>query len=236
MKPPQQFTARLEDKIAHNDKFVQYHFELVEPHTMEFSSGQYVSIKVDDKGTRRSYSICSTPAITHGFELLVDVAPQGIGTQYLENMAFGDEVSILGPLGQFTLDESKPGDAIVMIATGSGIAPFRSMIHDLLQHQNDTRPIYMHWGMRHAEKLFWLDEWQDLEKAFGSFRFHPVISRPIPDWNLCRGRVTDCLGLHDLPENAEYYLCGGKPMIDDMIPLLIKRGVPENMIYHEKFF
>lgn len=241
MIPPKLYKARLEDRIDHNDKFIQFHFELVEPFTMEFAAGQYVSIKVAENGLRRSYSICSSPDITHGFELMLDVTPHGVGTQYLTNLKFGDEIELLGPMGQFYLaptntETGTAEQAIVMVATGSGITPFRSMLAELLQVQHDQRPIYLHWGVRNEANLIWLDELADLEEAFPNFKFHPVVSQPLPQWPLCRGRVTDCLATHELPINAGYYLCGGKPMIESVVELLANKGIAPQHVHHEKFF
>jgi ferredoxin-NADP reductase len=242
MIPPRQLTAKLEDKIVHNDKFVQLMFELSgESREMQFEAGQYVSIKVAENGLRRSYSICSTPAIAHGFELMIDLTPNGIGTNYLNNLTFGQEISLLGPMGQFVITgrETPVGateEAIVMVATGSGITPFRSMLFDLLQVKRETRPITLHWGVRNEHNLIWLDELAELEDAFSNFKFHPVVSQPLPEWTLCRGRVTDCLGTHELPANAGYYLCGGKPMIESVVALLPPKGVAPEHIHHEKFF
>jgi NAD(P)H-flavin reductase len=236
MIPPKQFTAKLEDKIVFNDKFTQYNFELIEPYTMEFYAGQYVSIKVNEQGLRRSYSISSSPAITHGFELMVDNTPNGVGTNFLRNLQFGDQIELLVPLGQFILADNSKEEAVVMVATGSGITPFRSMVLDLLQVKQDQRPIHLHWGIRDADHLIWLDEFAQLEDAFSNFRFHPVVSRPQAEWNLCRGRVTDCFSMHELVPNAGYYMCGGKPMIISMMELLQKRGVAPESLHHEKFF
>lgn len=238
MTPPKQYTAKLQDKIVFHDKFVEYHFELVEPHTMDFRAGQYVSIKVAENGTRRSYSICSSPAVNHGFQLMVDNTPDGVGTNYLKNLEFGEEIELLGPMGHFVLkDPAESGEeAIVLVATGSGITPFRSMLYELLQVNQDKRPVYLHWGIRFADHFIWLDEMEDLEDAFANFSFHPVVSRPQQAWTLCRGRVTDCFAMHDIPENAGYYLCGGKPMIESMVTLLESRGVPKERVHHEKFF
>ncbi len=242
MHPPKQFTAKLEDKIVFNSKYTQYEFELSEPYNMPFLAGQYVSLKVAENGTRRSYSICSTPAITHGFELLVDLEPQGVGAQYLQHLEFGQEVQLLGALGQFVLTPD-PGvghpdreEALVFVATGSGVAPFRSMLFELLQVQQDTRPMILHWGMRHAEQLFWQDEFAELMRSFPNFHFHPVISQPIDGWNLCSGRVTDCLSVHEQPERAGYYLCGNAPMITEVTELLSKQNVAPERIHHEKFY
>lgn len=243
MIKPQQFTAKFEDKTEHNAKYVQMAFELVEPSRMEFKAGQYVSIKVDDSGARRPYSICSRPDIDHGFELLIDMTPQGLGTTYLEKLQFGDQIEILAPMGHFTMSKHqdadpavKPDKSLVFVATGSGIAPFYSMIQDQLQLKQDSRQIYLYWGLRYIEHLFWQDEFERMAEAFPNFHFHPVISRPVPDWMLCRGRVTDCLVVHDLPENPSFYLCGNQAMIDDVTKLLTERKIPAEDIHFEKFF
>lgn len=238
MQPPQRYLAKLEDKTVHNDKFVQYKFECTQPHRMEFVAGQYVSIKVAENGTRRSYSISSSPGIQHGFETLVDIEPAGIGCQFLGNLKFGDEIELLAPLGQFVIDTQLGEEEVVLVATGSGISPFMSMVQDLLQEKQDTRPITLYWGMRYAEHLFWQDEFRLLAENFANFKFHPVLSKAPEEWPLCRGRVTDCLSVHQLSQStkAGYYLCGSAPMIADVSQVLAGRGVQPEYIHHEKFY
>lgn len=234
---PQQMIARFEDKIVHNEKFVQMSFELAEPHRMEFMSGQYVSIKVDEQGHRRSYSICSTPDIDHGFELLIDLAPQGMGVKYLENLQFGNEIQLLAPMGVFVMEEDPEEQAIVFVATGSGIAPLRSMILNQLINKQDKRPMILYWGVRHESDWFWLLEFEELTEKFPNFSFHPVLSQPqSEEWTLCKGRVTDCLLNHPHPENAGYYICGNERMLSDVVALLQKKGINEKHIHHEKFY
>jgi NAD(P)H-flavin reductase len=236
MNPPQKYTARLEEKLQHNDKFTQYSFELIEPHRLDFQAGQYVSIKVSDRGERRAYSICSTPDNNHQFDLIIDYAPGGLGVQFLQNLEFGAEIEALAPMGQFIVPEEIVADELVFVATGSGIAPFKSMIEDQLRNKQDQRPITLHWGMRQPENLFWLEEWQELDEAFPNFHFHPVLSQAPEAWTLCRGRVTDCLSVHELPTNAAYFLCGSKNMIEDTTNVLIPKGVPKELILLEKFY
>ena len=234
--PPQQCTAKLEERIMYNEKFMLVTFELVEPSTLEFKAGQYVSIQVDEAGTRRSYSIASRPDIDHGFELAIDVSPAGVGVQFLQSIPLGTEVSVLAALGTFVIEDDPTEEAIVLVGTGSGIAPLRSIIFDLLQVKQEKRPITLHWGLRYVDSLFWENEFQDLVERFPNFHFHPVISRAVDGWTLCRGRVTDCLSTHELVPNAGYYLCGGKPMIETVVTLLTDKGIAPEHIHHEKFF
>lgn len=236
MNPPKPYTARLEERIVQNEKYLELHFELVEPHQMDFVAGQYVSIKVSEQGHRRSYSICSRSDIDHGFELLIDVEPHGLGTTYLENLQLGQEIQLLGPMGHFVIADNPAEEQLAFIATGSGITPFKSMIEDLLQVKQDTRQITLYWGMRHAEQLFWMNELAELQEAFPNFRLHPVVSQPLPEWSLCRGRVTDCLSVHQFSEKAGFYLCGNQAMIDQVTTFLAEKQVPAEQIHFEKFF
>jgi ferredoxin-NADP reductase len=250
--PPQPFTAQLTDKLKYNQRYTQFRFELIrEPNVFKFKAGQYVSIQVSERGERRSYSVSSSPDITHGFEILVDVAPQGIGSKFLQDLSFGDTINFLGPLGRFILtpETAVHNKPIVFIATGSGIAPFKSMLHELLQIRQvrvkqseqakqmfEPRQITMHWGMRYAEDLFWLEEMQDFMQNFTNFHFNPILSRPTEDWSLSRGRVTSVLEVITLDLTADYYLCGSHEMIVAVKDILIRKSIAPEQIHHESFY
>jgi ferredoxin-NADP reductase len=236
MTPPQLFTAKLSDTRVHNPKFTHYFFELLEPNEFHFEAGQYVSLQVAERGDRRSYSVCSSPVLTHKFELLVDITPGGLGSQYMQSLQFGAEVKMLGPLGTFTVSNDPAETELVFIATGSGITPFRGMLLDQLQTKQDTRPITLYWGLRHEHEMFWQDEFMELSAQFPNFKFHPVISQPSNEWPLCRGRVTNCLSVHDIPSTGGYYLCGNAAMIKDTTALLAERGITPEHIHFEKFY
>lgn len=235
MQTPTQFSAKLEEKIEHNARYIQYQFELIQPHELSFQAGQYVSLKVSDQGDRRSYSFCSSPGLTHGFELLVDVSPAGLGSQYLQSLQFGDTVSGLAPLGHFTI-ANIPEQSLVFVATGSGIGPLYSMITDLIQEKQDPRPITLYWGIRHPHEFFWLSDFQDMVEAVERFSFYPVVSQPVEEWTLSTGRVTDLLQVHQFPAETGFYLCGSDRMIADVKQLLIDKQISEQHIHHERFF
>lgn len=236
MIAPQRCTGKLVDKIIYNEKFIHYFFEFIEPPAIQFEAGQYVSMQVSERGDRRSYSICSSPATTHGFELLIDITPQGVGSKFLENLSFSQPVDMLAPLGRFTVPQDPSEHALIFVATGSGVAPFRSMILDQLQVKQDQREIVLLWGLRHENLLFWENEFLEMSQAFPNFKFHPVISQPTPAWTLCQGRVTNCLSVHSYPDQAGYYLCGNDAMVKDVLTFLQGKGVAEDHIHHEKFY
>ena len=238
--PVQQATAILSEEAQLNEKFFQLFFEMKEPSEFQFQAGQYVSIAIPGEQARRSYSIASEPEKTHGFELLIDSGPQGIGTKYLASMKPGDQLNFMGPMGLFTLpseEQLAKEKSLVFIATGSGIAPHRSMILDLLRSKNETREIWLYWGLRYVDDLFWTEEFEELARTFPNFHFHVTLSRALDDWPLCRGRVTDCLRIHDLPDQSGYYLCGNQAMIHDVMTFLeTDKKIAKEFIHHEKFY
>jgi ferredoxin-NADP reductase len=237
--PVQKCIAALSDRQQLTEKFQHLYFEMKEPNVLAFEAGQYVSIGFPDSPLRRSYSIASSPVNTHGFELLIDTTPQGIGTKYLTGLAPGAEISCLAPMGVFVLakdEQAAKEKSLVFVATGSGVAPLRSMILWLLQTQNDQRQIWLYWGLRYEQDMFWEDEFQEMSQLFPNFHFHITLSRAGQEWPLCRGRVTDCLSIHQLPPDAGYYLCGNKPMIEEVSALLAQKGIPKEFVHHEKFY
>lgn len=240
---PQTYRARLSERQVFNDTFHLLHFEMTAPPRIEFEAGQYVLLTVPGTPQKKSYSIASPPQTEHAIELLVDVRPQGHGTSYLGGMEPGHEIEFMAPIGQFLVEprSSEVGQnehELVFVATGSGIAPFKAMIEDLLVYQGDDRPITLVWGLRHVEDQFWYDDFGLLAEQHANFEFHPVLSQPPEDWPLSQGRVTDVLLAYEFPQlgSTGFYLCGGSSMIEDAKHVLQQRGVVEAHIHHEKFF
>jgi len=239
---PQNFEAIVSDKyfLTDNEKFVYIKFELVKPDRIQFLAGQYVSIKINATGERRSYSIASTPDDNHGFHLIVEVVGEGKGANYFRRLQIGDRVSILAPLGNFTVAQCH-GDTeshkLLFVATGSGIVPLWSMINDLLVNYKDQRQIRLHWGMRSEEDLFFIDDLQRLSDEYPNFVFDIVLSKPGSEWELCSGHVQDCLQrdfVNGLSE-WEVYVCGKQQVVIDIIQTLKELNAKEEWIYHEKF-
>lgn len=200
----------------------------------EFAAGQYVSLKVADDGMRRSYSIASNPDGS-SIELLVDVAPMGVGSKYVLGLNIGDSVEVLGPMGHFVLAE--PTKNVLFVATGSGIVPFRPMIREFLEKRGFKGEVHLDWGMRYEEDLFWIDEFKKLEIDHPNFRFDVVLSKPTKDWSACSGHVNDCLMKHRANwEGWEAYLCGSQQMVADVNAVLMKLGIKQEEIRFEKFF
>lgn len=231
------YTARLSEKIALTERFYSLKFELVTPNTITFLAGQYILVDCPLTPQKRQYSIASAPRMGHAIELLIERIPNGVVSGYLTGLTEGSELSFYAPAGEFVVKETPDEEnrPLIFIATGSGIAPLRSIVLDQLRSKEAKRQITLYIGMRHADDLFWLEQLEEFHDNFPNFTYHITLSKPPDDWRLCRGRVTDCLSVHDLPKEGNYYLCGNPQMITDVTNILLSRSVSSECIHSEKF-
>jgi len=206
---------------------------------LEYKAGQYVSIRVNEEGERRSYSLASYPD-EEELQLVVNTAPMGKGSCYMLNLEIGDEVELLGPMGEFVVSEEhleQDTRGFLMVAAGSGIVPFRPMINDLLEVKKEIRPVRLYWGMRYEEDLFWMEEWRGLEREYENFTIDVVLSKGGNNWKGCNGHVGDCLRSHGGDMRGwRSYVCGSREMVEETSKLLVESGMSENEVYFEKFF
>jgi ferredoxin--NADP+ reductase len=188
----------------------------------DFIPGQVLKITADNSVAPRMYSIASG---THDpdIQLIYDIKPEGQLTNILRNLKSGDKLLVSAPLGNFTWHEGKAW----WIATGTGIAPFYSMLRS-----GSKKGVTLLHGVRKPENALFRDEFSEkLEDGY-----FPCCSGKFSD-GMFKGRVTDYL-LHCkiLPVDANFYLCGSAEMVVDVRDLLIDRKVPFGNIYSEIYF
>lgn len=236
---PTKYIAKVSDKyfITENQRFLYIKFELITPNRISFVAGQYVSLKINEEGLRRSYSIGSTPDDNHGFHLLVELVGGGKGSEFLRQLQLGQEVDVMAPLGKFTISESR-NNKLLFVAMGSGIVPISAMINDLLINQHETRQMRLHWGMKSEIDLFWMDNFGRLAEDHPNFVFDIVLSKPTEEWDLCTGHVQDCFK-RDFPNRElsewEAYVCGKQELVLDVCSNLELLGMKSENMYHEKY-
>ena len=216
------------------------HFEFEVPDTADFhfTPGQFVSVidRADTKEITRAYSIAS-PRNENRFALCLNRVSDGIVSPYLFDLQPGDEIEIQEPLGYFTLRH--PGHRAVFVATGTGIAPFRSI---LLDHLPRTEPhVRLLFGVRYEEGLLYHDEFRRLEQEHPTFKFLPTVTRPSESWAGRTGRVQahldEALDLKSYEDKStvDVYVCGLKEMVDDVRRELKARGFDRKQIIYEKY-
>lgn len=204
----------------------------------DFMPGQFVTLDlpIHEKPNKRwrSYSIASWPDGTNVFELLIVLLEGGAGTTYLFNeINVGDELVFRGPVGVFTLPKPLDKD-LYLICTGTGIAPFRSMLHHIELHNIPHNNIYLLFGCRQKCNLLYHDEMHELAEHIPHFHYIPTLSRE--EWEGKTGYV------HALYEElakekppAYFFLCGWKNMIDEAKVRITAMGYDRKAIHQELY-
>jgi ferredoxin-NADP reductase len=223
----------------------RYWIEVPEVENFDFIPGQFVTLDlpIHEKPNKRirSYSIASWPDGTSTFELLIVLLDGGAGTTYLFNeVSVGSELILRGPQGIFVLPEELDKD-FYLICTGTGIAPFRSMIHHLQLHKRPHQDINLIFGTRKQEDLLYKEEMRQLEKEVEGFHYIPTLSRE--KWDGCCGYVHEIYeklirdkmnGSAELPP-SKFYLCGWKSMVDEAKQRIQQLGFDRKSIHQELY-
>ncbi|HBY63664.1 MAG TPA: oxidoreductase [Solibacterales bacterium] len=226
--------ARLIEYRNLNPDVRHFLFEAPEVARLDFIPGQFVSLteEFDGKRITRAYSLSSAPD-GNRFELCLNEVKDGRFSPHLFRMQPGDTVAMRGPLGQFVLRE--PLRDSIFVATGTGIAPFRSMLHDP-RLVSSGRAAHLIFGARYEHGLLYGEEFQALSASRPGFTFTPTITRPGPEWKGRVGRVQPLLR-EALGErrDLDVYVCGLKEMVDDVRAILKDLGFDRKQIVYEKY-
>ena len=205
----------------------------------DFTPGQFITfdLPIADKPNKRvrSYSIASWPDGTNIFELVIVLLEGGLGTTYLFNKVdIGSELTLRGPQGVFTLDDDDLSKDIIMICTGTGIAPFRSMANYIKIHNIPHKNIYLIYGTRKQVDLLYYPEMKKLDEEMENFHYVPTLSRE--QWEGRSGYV------HPIYEEicankqpVSFLLCGWKNMLDEAKQRIVALGYDRKSIHQESY-
>jgi len=209
-------------------------FEAPQLQRLEFVPGQFVSLtdSVKSRAITRAYSIASAPGAGNRFELCLNRVDDGAFSPHLFDLSAGDAVDMQPPLGTFTLRQ--PLRDSLLVATGTGIAPYRSMLKAVL---TPNAPAFtLLFGVRHESHLLYRNEFEQMAREFPQFRFWPTLTQPGPDWTGRTGRVQahldEAIGAR---RDIDIYLCGLQPMVDDVRQILKGMGFDRKQIRYEKY-
>jgi ferredoxin-NADP reductase len=209
-------------------------FEVPETAQFLFVPGQWVSIEelVHGEQITRAYSIASQPG-GNRFELCLNRVQDGHLSPYLFTLEPGADIEMRGPFGTFILREP-PNDS-VLVATGTGIAPFRAMLPARLA-KDAGHQMTLLFGVRHEGSLLYRTEFEALERHHANFQFWPTLTRPGIGWEGRTGRVQQHLPVAIGAEShCDVYICGLRAMVDETRAMLRELGFERRRIIYEKY-
>lgn len=225
---------RVENLTAHVKRFI-----LRSP-GIEFKAGQFITLDLPIGEKRiqrwRSYSIASAPSDGDSLELCIVRSASGQGTRYLfEEVQEGSTLRWKGPEGVFVLPEDG-GKELVMVCTGTGIAPFRSMLREIRAKGFPYKSVHLIFGARVEEDILYREEMEDLSRAWPSFRYDIVLSRA-PGWEGHRGHVHQVYQQYYSNVRSEvlFLLCGWTGMVDQAVENIVGMGYDRSQVRLELY-
>lgn len=166
--------------------------------------------------------------------------PPGKMSSYIYNLKAGDDVTISGPFGEFFAKDTEA--EMIFIGGGAGMAPMRSHIFDQLRRLHSKRKITFWYGARSLREMFYVEDYDMLQKENENFTWHVALSEPLPEdnWKGYKGFIhqvlyDNYLKDHSAPEDCEYYICGPPMMNSAVINMLLDLGVEEENILFDDF-
>lgn len=231
-----------------------YHFNLLEPKEIIFTPGQYMILKVpSDKGpVSRLYSIASSNTVKNSFDLIIEMIPGGLATNYLLSLKENTEIIFQGPAGIFKLRENNKNK--IFLVTGTGIAPIRSILisnikNQISKTQIKNQKLILFWGLKYYQDIYLFNElkqWNN--EIMKQFSFKICLSREtnlnsIPESEkkyFSLGHVDNNFDKllttnYQLLTNSDFYLCGGRNIVESLKQFLLSKNVPQENIIFEKF-
>lgn len=189
---------------------------------IDFMAGQHVILGIKDENNAREYSVYSGEQDDY-FEVLIKEVLEGDVSKKLKKLQPGTQLQMDGPLGFFTVPPDQISNTkFVLIASGTGIAPFRSFVRSY--PQLDYQLLH---GVRFCNEAY-------DHKEYSPDRL--IVCTTGDDKGDFHGRVTEYLRQNPIDLNAEYYLCGNMKMIHEAFDILKEKGVRSENLHAEVYF
>ena len=219
----------------------KFFLQIKDIESFDFEAGQFVTLDlpISDKRLKRwrSYSIANAPDATNIIELCIVHLEGGLGSSYLFNeVDIGTNIRFKGPSGAFYLPETIEQD-LVMICTGTGVAPFRSMLNNILTQNKSHRKIHLIFGARKEEAILYRAEFEEIKAKHDFFQYDICLSRD-ENWNGYKGYIHQVYmeKYKEQVPNTKFYLCGWSQMIDEAVAnLLLKKKIDKKDIIYELY-
>lgn len=222
--------------------------EVEEVEQIDFEAGQFVTmdLPIHEKRLKRwrSYSIANEPDGTNILEFCIVYLEGGGASEYLfKEATIGTPIRFKGPSGTFVLPKEIKND-LVLICTGTGIAPFRSMLFDLHKNKKAHRQIHLIFGTRYENGILYQEELEKMQSKIDGFDYSVALSRvdEMPENNTPTNYYKGYL--HQIYQekhavvrpDIDFYICGWSNMIDETVAkLTVEMGYDKSQVHYELY-
>lgn len=208
---------------------------LQRPEGFAYRGGQFLNLR-SPGGAVRSYSIASHPEEDAFLELHVARIPEGQVSNWLhDSVAVGSEVEIAGPLGDCFYVPGNLDHTLLLIGSGTGLAPLLGIIRDALYHGH-SGPIFLYHGSQFADGLYLQDRLSEIENEASNFHYVRCLDNEEKTRGVRQGRVNElALADHANLEGYRLYVCGNPEMVKQTQRSAYLQGASLSEIYSDAF-
>lgn len=235
-------SARISKIEVINPRTWKFFMKPIGSEKIDFVPGQFITFElpIHEKRNKRlrSYSIASPPSNKEELELVIGNVHDGLASSFFFDKSkcdIGTEIPFRGPLGVFNLPKNLERPYI-FICTGTGIAPFRSMLKHIVALDIPFKSIDLVFGARHIEDILYKDELEKLSQEVGHFHYHVCLSRE--EYKGYKGYVHDKykeIAKSKKQENVQFMFCGWRDMIDQARKDLLELNYNKDQIHFELY-
>ncbi len=229
--------ARVIEKTLLAPDVMRLKIKLPNAQRLQFLAGQYLDVLLPE-GKRRAFSIASSPQSEDEIELHIRHVEGGDFTGRVFNeLKERDILRIEGPLGNFFIRNDKTDRPMVLMGGGTGFAPLKSMIEDLLAHQ-DTRPLHLFWGVRNRCELYMHEQAKQWAAQNEHITYSTALSEPQDDHPVdCFDGFVHNAVLQHYPDlgGFDIYMSGPPAMIDTARAAFLENGAEKRRIFFDSF-
>lgn len=240
--PTKWYTGKVVNIIQETPLVKRFFIEVESDEPFIYEAGQFITLDlpISDKRQKRwrSYSIADCYKGKNVIELCIVKSKEGAGTAYLfEEISEGSSLTFKGPDGSFVLPKNAEEKTLVMICTGTGLAPFRSMINDVLYNHILIKKIHLIYGTRTSHDILYREELMSLSSSLKNIEVDIVLSRE-DKWQGYKGYVHQVYLEKYIgkSQDVKFMLCGWTNMIDQAVAnLIVAMGYDKSQIVYELY-
>lgn len=217
-------------------------FKRCDGKALNFVPGQFITFLLDGpegQVKRRSYSVATIPGQTDLIEIAISEVKGGIATETLFNLEANKPLHVMGPAGRLILQADDTDKRLVLVGTGTGIAPYRAMLPELSKRCAVGEKVVIIQGVQYRHDVLYGDDFLGFDQQYDNARYIASLSREDlsqAQSHEAKGYVQQQFAQLDLnPEQDVVYLCGNPNMIDEAYAMLTEQGFTNKNVRREKY-
>lgn len=215
-----------------------FEFEHLDQRAFQFQAGQFLTFEINHYNNMlyRAYSICSSPSNTSSVTIAIKRVPGGKVSNYLlDNLQAGHALPAMAPAGQFTREENKTTNKLLLMSAGSGITPCLAIAQDIVETQPDSNIHFIH-SARSNDDVIMCSLLKELAEKHNNFRLTLILEKN-HDAAYFTGRIDDRLFAQLVPDNSEHsiFICGPSLYMQSVEQIVLKTGFDMDYFHKESF-